>query len=142
MIFALSPGTLNADVLIDLTSKQGRNLYNKTVAPLTIHFDGDSKNVNLFLSQLARRAESSGWQTGTGDTITIPDRFANNKNMLSEYGCLNDAEIRSYVATYLGTQTRRTQNNTMILECIQSSLTEACFHKISNEEAQSTEGGV
>ena len=101
VIFALSPGTLNADDIIDLSSKQGRDLYNKAVMPLTIHFDGDSKNVNLFLSQLARRAESSGWQTGTGDTITIPDRFANNKNMLSEYGCLNDAEIRLHVATYL-----------------------------------------
>ena len=142
VIFALSPGTLNADDIIDLSSKQGRDLYNKAVMPLTIHFDGDSKNVNLFLSQLARRAESSGWQTGTGDIITIPDRSANNKNMLSEYGCLNDAEIRLHVATYLGTQTRRAQNNAMMLECIQSSLTEACFHKISNEEAQFTEGGV
>ena len=30
----------------------------------------------------------------------------------------------------------------MMLECIQSSLTEACFNKISNEEAQCTEGEV
>ena len=50
VIFALSPGTLNADDIIDLSFKQGRDLYNKAVTPLTIHFDGDSKNVNLFLS--------------------------------------------------------------------------------------------
>ena len=90
LIFALSPGTLNTDDVIDLSSKQGRDLYNKFVAPLTIHFDDDSKNVNLFLSQLARKAESSGWQTGTGNIVTIPNRFANNKNMLLEYGRLND----------------------------------------------------
>ena len=90
VILALSPGTLSTNDIIDRSSKQGRDLYNKFVAPLTIHFDGDSKNVNLFLSQLARRAESSGWQTGTGDIVTIFNRFVNNKNILSEYGRLND----------------------------------------------------
>ena len=47
VIFALSPGTLNADVIIDISSKQGRDLYNNAVAPLIIHFDGDSKNVSF-----------------------------------------------------------------------------------------------
>ena len=42
------PPIANTHIIIDLSSKQGRNLYNKTVAPLTIHFNGDSKNVNMF----------------------------------------------------------------------------------------------
>ena len=90
VLSSLGPGMINTHIIIDLSSKQGRNLYNKTVAPLTIHFNGVSKNVNIFLSQLARRAESSGWQTGTGDIVTISNRFASNKNMLSEYERLND----------------------------------------------------
>ena len=92
VLSSLGPGMLNTHIIINLSSKQGRNLYNKTLAPLTIHFNGVSKNVNIFLSQLARKAESSGWQTGTDDIITISDRLANNKNMLSEYGCLDDTE--------------------------------------------------
>ena len=57
----------------------GRELYYSTIAPLAMHFDGDSKNINLFLNQLTRRADISSWQSGIHAIISIPDSKGINK---------------------------------------------------------------
>ena len=49
-MFALSPENLNADNIVNLNTKIGKELYNKTTDPLAISFNGDSKNINLFLN--------------------------------------------------------------------------------------------
>lgn len=102
-VFVLSSDTLNANGIIDLDSKQGRELYNKSVTPLTISFNGDSKNINLFISQLSRKAKTSWWLMETRHIMNIPDSNGDNKIVLSEYGCLDDVTIRAHVATYIDT---------------------------------------
>ena len=58
--------------------------------------------------------------------------------MITEYGCVTEAHIRASAITYIGTQTRQAQNNAMMVECIQASITEGCLYKISNEEPKYT----
>ena len=79
--FALTPGLLHADDIIDLNSKLGRDIYTRATAPLKTFFDGDSKNINLFQNQLKRKTENAGWGTGTGNIIHIKDAKGNSRNL-------------------------------------------------------------
>ena len=45
--FALTPGTINASNIINLSSKTGILAYNQATTSLTIPFDGNSKDINL-----------------------------------------------------------------------------------------------
>ena len=45
--FALTPGQLKADDIVDINSKLERDLYNRAIEPLKIPFDGNSKNIKL-----------------------------------------------------------------------------------------------
>ena len=138
IVFALTPGSLNSNDIIDLNSKSGRDLFKKATAPLAIHFDGSSKKINLFQNQLLRRADAAGWNSGTGNILTVPDAKADNKIVITEYECVTDIHITTAATVYIDTQTRQAQNNAMMVECLQASITEGCFYKISNEEAKYT----
>ena len=135
--FALTPGAINASNIINLSAKTGILAYNQATTSLTIPFDGNSKDINLLQSQLDRRATNAGWNAGTGDIIMIADSNLEDKNILTEYGCLTEKEIKASL-TFLGTSTRQAQNNQMMVECLLASLTEGCFLKISNEESKYT----
>ena len=50
--FALMPDQLQADDIVDLNSKLGRDLYNLAIELLKMPFDGNSKNINLLQNQL------------------------------------------------------------------------------------------
>ena len=84
-----------------------------------------------------RRATNAGLNAGTGDIIMIADSNMENKNILTEYGCLTEKEIKASL-TFFGTPSRQAQNNQMMVECLLASLTEGCFLKISNEESKYT----
>ena len=56
-LFALTLGQLNAGTIIQMDPKAGREMYNKANSPLKVPFDEDSKNINMFQSQLQRRIE-------------------------------------------------------------------------------------
>ena len=63
-------------------------MYNKAIQPLKVPFDGDSKNINMFQSQLQRRIEMCGWDKDSGDIILIKDNKNDLRNLITEYGCL------------------------------------------------------
>ena len=58
--------------------------------------------------------------------------------MITEYVCVTEAHIRTSAITDIGNQTRQVQNNAMMVECLQASITEGFFYKISNEEPKYT----
>ena len=138
--YALTLGHLNLDDPIDLNDKLGRDIYNRAVEPLKVPFDGSSKNIHLLQSQLRVRAKKSGWDKGTGNILHVIDVNGNKKNILYKYGCLSMEELKVAFNTYCTATatTRAAQNNQMILECILSSITKACFYKICNEDAAYT----
>ena len=91
--------------------------YNQATTSLTIPFDGNSKDINLLQSQLDRRATNAGWNAGTRNILMIADSSKENKNILTEYGCLTEKEIKASL-TFLGTPSRQTLNNQMMVECL------------------------
>ena len=116
--FALTPGLLHADDIIDLNSKLCRDIYIRATAPLKTFFDGDSKNNNLFQNQLERKTENAGWGTGTGNIIHIKHAKGNSRNLITKYGCLSKKDIEAAANNYLGKPKHAAQNFQMTLECI------------------------
>ena len=100
-------------------------MYNKAIEPVKIPFDGNSKNINLFQSQLSRKATIAGWDVGTGDILTIADTKRDQKNLLTEYGCLTEKDIRASLVY----NHKICPNNQIMVECLLASLTKGCFLK-------------
>jgi len=140
-VFALTPGMLDADTPLDMSTKAAREFYKIAIQPLRIPFDGDSKNINMFQSQLERRIVVCGWHTGGGNIINIPDSKRINQNLIKQYGCLSTNDLDTFAVAYVNNQTRAAQNNHMMAECLMASITDTCFYKISNEEEQYTSSG-
>ena len=140
--FALTPGQIKAGKIVDMNSKQGRELYHKAIQPLKVPFDGDSKNINMFQSQQLRKVEIYGWDASTGNILTVPNTESNPKNFITEYGCLTKTDLVLNAADFVGITNRKAQNNHMMVECMLASIDEACFYKISNEHDKYTLTGV
>ena len=131
--FALTLGQIEADKIVDMNSKVGRELYKKAIQPPKVPFDGDSKKINMFQSQLLRKVETYGWDVSTGNILTIPDTENKPKNFITEYGYLTKTNLVLNAADFVGMKNRKAQNNHMMVECMLASIDEACFYKISNE---------
>ena len=86
--------------------------------------DCDYKNVMIFFEKLIDKASESGWKSGRGDALIMPDSDGVNVNLLTEYGMLADQEIRNHVLTCIVNPIRRSQNNVQIQIYLEKSLTE------------------
>ena len=139
--FALTPGQAEDDVL-DLSAKKGIMAYHATIKPIPVPLDGGSREISHFQSQLKRRTDTAGWNHGLGNIIDIPDKNGDDQNVITQYGCLTTDDIKTQAKTYLGTKTRKAQNNQMMMHWLLASLTETCFGKISNDHKSYTIDGV
>jgi hypothetical protein len=147
--YALSPARTNADQFIDYTTADGKKLFKAATEPLSIKFDVEGKNVNMFNELLLTRANMAGWDSGQGDILTIPDANGNDRNLITEYGRLTMEEITTHVRTYVlpaqGQQAppanRRAQNDYQLFLCLSTSLTEAGHIKLLAERDRYTING-
>ena len=106
VVFALTPETINAIQIINLSSKIGILVYNQLTTSPTIPIAGNSKNINLLQSHLERSATNAGWNVGTGNILLVADSDGENKNILTEYRCLTK-KIINFFLTYLDTPSRQ-----------------------------------
>ena len=83
-----------------------------------------------------------GWNKDTGDIILIKDNEIDLRNIITEYGCLTTRTLEADTDTWIDKETRKAQNNHMMVECMMASITEACFYNISNEDAKYKQKGV
>ena len=102
--FALTPGRANTDVL-NPASKLGIAAFHSGSAPLTVPFNGNSKEISMLQSQINRRATNSGWNYMTGDILTIKNTKKEDKDFITEYGCLSEDEIKKSLV-YLNIESR------------------------------------
>ena len=103
--FSLTPGRTNTDVL-NLASKLGITAFYSGSAPLTVPFDGNSKDISMLQSQINRRAANSGWNYMTGGILTIKNTKKEDKDLITEYGCLSEGEIKKSLV-YLNIESRQ-----------------------------------
>ena len=90
--FASTPGQAEDDIL-DLSSKKGIMAYHAAIKTIPVPFDGGSREISHFQSQLKRRADTAGWNHGLGNIRDIPDKNGDSQNLITQYGCLTMEDI-------------------------------------------------
>lgn len=135
--FALAPGRLGTEVL-DYSSSEGIKLYNKATAPLENKYDLDPGHLYGFLQKVRNRAMNQNWQEickiPVGPTIVVPDAVIPEYDLLTEYGRMTLAHVRSHAGSYQFVSGRSAQNAHQMYEFLYSSLDDDAQVRVAAKE--------
>ena len=132
--FYAFPGQRNAGKIINYNTKNGRDHYEKATAPLEAEtYDCGADGFFQFSKEIGRRAEAFGWTGEKGIAWVIKGR--KEINIFTDYGRLTLEEVRSHVATYIGSETRKAQDDFMLYSCIMNSLNRSGRMKMNVRES-------
>ena len=123
--FAATPGKANPSTFIDYETTYGLRQWSNATSKLPTEYDVDSEGAVTFCEELRQKSQEMGWDTGTTDILTIPvtkDGSTKQLNLLSQYGLIDEEDIRAQCLTYCHTATRQAQNNYQLAACILNSL--------------------
>ena len=128
--FALSPALANRNV-IDLLAAPGIKLYKSITAPLDNKFDGSAKELTLFMDELRRKSEESGWNL---DLLQVSDRdpiTPTNRYLLSLHRLISIEDVQAHAQVYIGTQSRLAQDSEMMYVFLQGSLAKGAKRRMA-----------
>lgn len=129
--FSLTPGLLKPGVL-DYDSKQGISHYNNAIKKLQEElYDGGPDGFFQFLKAIAERANEFGWDVPGGIFWYVPSLNEPPVNILENYGRLNIQKIYMDAQAWMFSQGRMAQDDRMLYECIQNSLTVGAKAKLN-----------
>jgi hypothetical protein len=134
--FSLSPAQTSNDI-IDYSTSDGMKLYTKATKPQKNEYDGSSEGLRLVLETFRDHAFESNWVAN----LTIPTSNG-DRNLAARYGQITDAELRAYVTTFSGTQTRLAQNSSQMLSYLKGSLDDTFKLEVYMNAAAYTLAGV
>ena len=134
--FALAPSLIDNNP-IDYSNAAGVKQYKTNSDCFSHKFDGEPKNLRLFLEQVSERARTANW-TGI---VTVLDDNAVARNLVTEYGMVSLANVRAHALLYIGQPLRNAQNSFQLYTCLSQSLTEdAKLKAIVNREQYTVNG--
>ncbi len=126
--FGRTPGTVNTEVAIDYSTKEGMNSYKE--ATRSVYRDSEkcfgltSEALYSFSGKMNHRAQLSGWPAIL-DIVVIPATAiapAVTKNLLMHYGEITIEQVQAAVAGFDGTSTIQVQYDEQLYSCIMNSL--------------------
>ena len=131
--FALAPSLVDNDP-IDYSRPAGIKLYKANTEPFPVKFDGEPKNLRLFLEQVKERARTANWDT----LLTVLDSSVPpvGRDLVSEFGMVSLANVTTHAQVYIGQPTRAAQNSSQLYECLTRSLTEEAKMRAINNRSQ------
>lgn len=144
-VFGLRPSDLvAADEFVNYATVEGRKTYAFAIEPLEDKFDGETKNLRLFLKKVGDKARMNGWMTtimsipvSTGTPpVEVP------RSLISEYGLISLGDIRAHELTYAGQQVRAVQDSANMVEFLNGSLSNDLLLRVIAECFQYTFNGV
>jgi hypothetical protein len=125
-VFALAPALANTATFIDVTSTSGTKHFKGATEPLNKQpFDfADSSDLQVFLDLVLKKSQVWGWNT----IFTIPVTNAvtgltTNHSLISEYGVIPLASVRTQAMSYYANPTKQAQDSFMACQCLLGSLT-------------------
>lgn len=131
MPFALTPAEAITDV-IDFLSASGGKLYRAATQKLDDEpFDCSTERLHAFLDQINDRSTRYGW---INTILHMHAKGANDPDpevyLIDSFGQVSMTYVREHVLTYLFTQTREAQDDSMLYYCLKSSLSPEAMNKI------------
>jgi hypothetical protein len=116
--FALNPAQAVTD-LYDYSTTKDAKLYKSATDPLPTKHDGTVSTLRTMLDELQLRCKEFNWIP----LITITDSNNIDRQLLINNRMLTLDDISKHALEYVGTNTRKAQDNHMMVACILNSLT-------------------
>ena len=134
--FALTPGHHKADDVINST-KGGKALYEEGGSALKSTFNLGASQLVIFVQESTFWAKETGWSEGN-QNITKFDITSSGVtttfNILSQCGQIPEPDLKIIFAKWAENDThnstRGTQNNAMMVKCLQASLTNPMLYQL------------
>jgi hypothetical protein len=130
--FADTPRTLNANDLLDYSTKRGSSIYEQGCKALVNKalagsFRMTTDQTVVFVEAVSRCTTAMGWNKGTKQITTFANRGGTPVDLIKCYGQINEATLkiackRFCKAGKADTKKCAKQNNTMMAICLASSL--------------------
>jgi len=128
--FALVPGDIPG--VIDFSSRQGISVHAQATTSLYNDsadlFNVESSGLQTFLALLNNRAITSGWDFDVPQDNNDP--LNNLLNLVTNHGRFSLDHLRTFNATFVNNQSRASQMNIQIFQCIIASLSLPGFRKV------------
>jgi hypothetical protein len=128
-----TPQTLDANDLIDYSTKQGSTIFEQGCKPfddkaLTNSFAMTPNQTVIFVEAVPCRARTMGWNQGAMQVTSFANSAGRQVNIIKSYGQIDKATLKSACERFckpgeVHSQTRAKQNNTMMSICLAKSLT-------------------
>lgn len=142
MDFALSPGVLHQDQLLDYSLPSAVKHYNRATNALDDPYDLSSKDLKVFLANTRVRCDEFAW----GDIMEIPVDIAVQNgptlHLLDHYAQVTREQIHAHCATYIDTESRLAQDNAMMYAYLSKSITKEGSAKVMLQSDEYTIDGL
>ena len=90
----------------------------------------DAHHKEGFLLALSLRAQEQNWSTAAKKGVLDIDVGGAKYNLCEHYGSLTTTQIKLYVATWFSSESRESQDDQMIVECLRASLSKEALLKV------------
>ena len=144
--FHLSPAQSDLDNLLDLTSRAGRSIYEETLRGESSKYDLSKSGLVPFIDSIAKAADRLGCASGrTSVCHYTPSDTAAAVNIIREYGKLTNERVKDLcqdITSGANKDTRKAQNNSLILNYTLNSLTKDGKKSIMVYQAEFTVDGI
>ncbi len=91
VVFALAPALVDNNP-INYQDPQGIKLFKAAVQELSVTFDGEPKNLRIFLAKVHERAIMSNWV----ETLTVADNNFQDHYFPTEYGQVSLKNVQAH----------------------------------------------
>ena len=62
--FCLTPGQISSDIILNFTNINDISIYEKSITPFKLTFDGSISNIKILVDNVIQRANDNGWNKG------------------------------------------------------------------------------
>ena len=141
VVFYLNPASAMVGIL-DFTDVESRKYFHKATKKLDYDelYDCTPGNMHHFLKLLRHRANENGWDSDVTGVLWVPEDHQDQDSALrylpTEYGRVTMEQITNFERSYLGLETRASQDGYMIFKCLMNSLSKEARMKIETWESE------
>lgn len=111
--FSLAPGHVN-DEIINYSSSEGIKLFNQATNPIEPKYDLNTGHLYTFLHEVRSQAMMCNWSSiyniSVPSATTVAGEVAPKYDILTQYGQVTLAQVRSDAETYQCVEQRKAQN--------------------------------
>ena len=99
--FALTPGKVGVEAVIDYSTKHGSSVYKEYKAALPTVWDLKGKGLVVFIQEFLTRAQDAGWTQGTMQVTKFNNADGTSIDLINEYGKIDVETLKTQCDVFL-----------------------------------------